>query len=462
MLNLFLKGGSCVFSEGIVKKDILTTGEKINRLEDPGKIEMPPADTRIIDVTGKYVFPGFIDAHTHYGLGEGAGVTADGFTEGSRAAAFGGVTTFIDFADHLPGRTLLQGALKRMDEAAGSVIDYALHQGVYRMHEGMAEELEELKAAGITALKIFTTYKKFGVYLEPAAREELFPLCMEKRMLVAVHPEDEEVLEASLAAYGDVCPGPDAHPLLRPDRAEAAAVLKAGRTAAACGMPLYIVHVSSAAALDAVRALRESGAEIIAETAPHYLFLTDEKLRGSDGALFLMTPPLRKEKDLDELRTALCRGEVQVIATDHCSFTPLQKKGSSDCRDIPAGVPGSGEAAILLHKLCRETAGCDLTLMTRLFSENPARLFGMYPQKGSLIPGTDADITIFSPETDGVLSADTVRTEAGYTPYEGISYSGAPVMTILRGNIIIENGIFTGSCGAGRFLPCGASSVYRD
>ena len=477
-MDLLLRGGNLVLESGIAAADLLIRGETIARIAPAIDAAALPPGTRVIDCAGLLVFPGFIDAHTHFGLGEGASRAADGFYEGSAAAALGGVTTFIDFADQIPGKTLLQGAKIRIGEAADAVVDFALHQGIYRFHEGIGGELDELARAGVRALKLFTTYKEFGVFLDPGAWESLFSLCAEKRLLVAIHAEDDEIIEEIAEAWppagilGASAPlgpaegrsplGPAMHPLLRPARAEASAIMKTGLVALRHHLPLYFVHVSSEAGIEAVRSLRRRGLRVIAETTPHYLLLTDELLGGEDGPLFLMTPPLRSPADRSALLEALASGEIDLVATDHCSYTPEQKKASADCRAIPAGVPGTGEAASLLFTLLPGDIENKAKALAALFSRNPARIFGLFPKKGSLETGTDADIAIFDPSASGIISKTSIRTAAGYSPYEGLAYRGSPVMTILRGRVVAERGECSGARGAGTFLECGVSEIFSD
>jgi dihydropyrimidinase len=488
-MNLLLRHGNLVLESGIAAADLLIQGEKISRISTSIDPTVLSADTRVIDCSGLFVFPGFIDAHTHFGLGEGEARTADGFYEGSVAAAIGGVTTFIDFADQMPGQTLLQGAQIRIGEAADAVVDFTLHQGVYRFHPGIGEELDDLARAGVMTLKIFTTYRNFGVFLEPSAWDPLFALCAEKRFLVTIHAEDEDIIAGiereifsgsartqsrpssseKREEFGDPgifesnrILGPPAHPLLRPARAEASAIMMTGISALRHHLPLYFVHVSSAPGVEAVRELRRHGLKVVAETTPHYLLLTEERLAGEDGAFFLMTPPLRSPADRATLLEALVSGEIDVVATDHCSYTPEQKKASADCREIPAGVPGTGEAASLLFTLLPGIPEDKAKALGALFSRNPAKIFGLYPEKGSLEPGTDADVVVFDPNSSGVISKATIKTAAGYSPYEGLVYQGAPVMTIFRGKVVAEKGEFVGTRGAGRFHACGKSEIFAD
>jgi len=462
-MNILLRNGTLVFPDRLQKADLFVRGGTVALLAPFIDVHTLPSDTHAIDCSGLFVFSGFIDAHTHFGLGEGESRTADDFRSGSIAAAVGGVTTFIDFADQLPGKTLLEGAQTRMVQAADAVIDYSLHQGIYRFHDGLDGELDELARSGVTALKVFTTYKNFGVYLDPSVWEALFALCVKKRLLVTVHAEDDDMLEAvdkDLCSTRGWIPGPASHAVLRPARAEASAILRLGACAAGEDLPLYIVHVSSEAGLEAIRRLRGQGMRIAAETTPHYLLLDASKLEGPDGALFLMTPPLRSSADRLALKAGLASGELEIVATDHCAYSPLQKKSRADCREIPAGIPGTGEAAMLLFSLLPGSIEEKAMALASLFSTNPARIFGLYPRKGCLDPGSDADLTIFDPHARGVISGSSIKTKAGYSPYEGFAYSGAPVITISQGKILARDGEFIADDAAGRFIPCGRSSIF--
>jgi dihydropyrimidinase len=461
---LLLRGGELVFPNRVAKGDLLIEGEKIARIAPSIEPEGLYPQPETIDCAGLLVFPGFIDAHTHFGLGEGEARTADGFFEGSAAAAGGGVTCFVDFADQLPGKSLLQGSLTRIEEAADAVIDYTLHQGIYRFHPGLEKEIDELAEFGVRAAKLFTTYKQFGVCLKSEDWLPVLDICAKRKILPAVHAEDDAVIEAieKRLLAGGLVPDASMHGTLRPDIAEASAILACGHTALSCGSPLYFVHVSSRLGLQAIRGLRQKGLKVIAETAPHYLLLTAARLAGPEGALALMTPPLRADADRLALWDGFVIKEIQVLATDHCSYTEAQKKAPSDCRAIPAGVPGTGEAASLFFANYPGTRNEKAQALCSVFSENPARIFGLWPRKGSLAAGSCADIALFDPEASGIVDRSGIRTAAGYSPYEGLPYFGKAVLTISRGRVVAKNGDFVGEKGRGKFTPCGPSSVFGE
>ena len=451
MAYTLIKGGLLVDTEWMRHQDILIEGSKIKRVAPVIDQAQLPSDTAVIDASGLCVLPGIIDAHTHYHLVSRGTVTADSFEEGSRLAAFGGVTTVVDFADD-DKHSLLGSFNARRREMAPMAIDYTLHQGVYAYRDDIAAELRSIAEAGVGTLKIFTTYRDVGYLVEK--REELkaiFSAAKDLGLLVTVHSEDDHII----TEIGRNWKGgyrPIDHASLRPAEAEAEAIKYVGGIAEELDMPVYIVHLSSKAGLEAVRELRSRGVKLICETTPHYLFLDKSKLEGDKGPLYVMTPPLRTKEDNEALQEAVLNGEIQVIATDHCAFTYEQKLESNDCRTIYPGIPGTEELLPLVNTFALSSGSLSLSQVVNLLSTSPAKIFGLYPEKGSLEEGTDADIVLFDPDFSWTLSKDTIHSASGYTAYEGMSVTGKVVMTYLRGRLVMGDGIYLGLSGDGRYL----------
>ncbi len=451
MSNILIKNGLVVDTEWMRHYDILISGSKIARMAPSIDVSSLPQDTMIVHADGLCVLPGIIDAHTHYHLVSRGTVTADSFAEGSRLAAFGGVTTVVDFADDNKV-SLLESLHSRRREMMPMAIDYALHQGVYKYRDDIKKELESIKRAGVGTLKLFTTYKDVGYLVDN--RDELKAIFSDAKdlgLMVTVHCEDDAIVTGISSSWNGSY-RPIDHAALRPAEAEAKAIEYVGGIAGELDMPLYVVHLSSRKGLESVRKLRMEGVRVIVETTPHYLFLTKEKLEGSDGPLYVMTPPLRSVDDNEALQEALVNGEIQVVATDHCSFTREQKLESNDCRTIYPGIPGTEELLPLLNTFAVTSGKLSLSQVVNLVSTGPAKLFGLYPEKGSLEVGTDADITLFDPECSWTLSKDTTHSASGYTAYEGFSVTGRVVMTYLRGRLIMGDNIYLGLSGDGKFI----------
>ncbi len=459
-MDLLIKGGTVVTPREKSKKDIWIRDEKIYKIAENIDAE-ETSFNEVMDAEGKLVFSGIVDAHTHYHLESRGTVTADGFYSGSRAGAFGGVTTAIDFADQLEGESLAAASRKRTRMAdAEIVIDYALHQSVYTMHDDIPAELEELKRLGVSTIKIFTTYKREGYFIEEAGLRKLFQACRDLEMMVTVHSEDDDIIEEREREYEGKEHPPSLHPVLRPSESEYRAVKTIGEIARSEGMPIYIVHLSSKRGFDAVKELRADGAKVFVETTPHYLLLTNDLLSRVDGQKYLMTPPLREAADNEALWRGLESGEIETVATDHCSFSPEQKFSSDDCRTVLPGVPGTEELLPLIYSYGVGKGRFDEKRLVYLLSEAPAKAFGIYPRKGSLEEGSDADIVIFDPKKRMTLRDENRHTAAGYSPYSGMELTGLPEITILRGKAIVKDGEFVGAKGEGRFLEAKPSSLY--
>ncbi|MBR4426687.1 MAG: amidohydrolase family protein, partial [Spirochaetales bacterium] len=412
MTSILIRNGVLTDDRTSKKADLLIENGLISKIGE----NLEAKDAKVIDASGMLVMPGVIDAHTHYHLVSRGTVTCDGFEAGSRLAAFGGVTTVIDFADHNKGQDLLQSLDYRLNEMRPMAIDYTLHQGVYGhgYNSTIGHQLELLKAKGVKTLKIFTTYRNTGYLIEK--REDLLDLFTNAKrvgMLVCAHCEFNPMIEEISENWkGDFSPA--SHADLRPAEAEGKAIELFGSIALEAECPLYVVHCSSESGLNAIRSLREKGLTVYAETTPHYMFLDRSYLEGKDGSLYVMTPPLRAKSDNKAICNGVLDGEFQVVATDHCAFTREQKLSSSDCRTIFPGIPGTEELLLLLNTFKDEHSSMDMKDVVRLVSANPARLFGIYPQKGSLEIGTDADVIIFDPSKRWTLEDDNVHSASHY------------------------------------------------
>ncbi len=448
--SLLIRNGVLTDDRTQRKADILIEDGKISKIGEG----LASDGAKEIDATGMLILPGIIDAHTHYHLVSRGTVTCDGFEAGSRLAAFGGVTTVIDFADHNRGQDLLQSLDYRLNEMRPMAIDYTLHQGVYGhgYNSTIGHQLELLKERGVKTLKIFTTYRNTGYLIENRADLlDLFTNAKRVGMLVCAHCEFNPLIEELSANWkGDFSPA--SHADLRPAEAEGKAIELFGSIALEAGCPLYVVHCSSESGLNAIRDLRSKGLTVYAETTPHYMFLDRGKLEGADGSLYVMTPPLRDKSDNRAICQGVLDGEFQVVATDHCAFTREQKLSSSDCRTIFPGIPGTEELLLLLNTFKDEHKSMNINDVVRLISTNPAKLFGIYPQKGSLEIGTDADIAIFDPSQKWTLEDDNVHSASHYTPYRGFGVHGKVITTILRGKVIMDRGQYFGVPGEGRFI----------
>jgi len=462
-MNILIKNGRLVSAEKIEDKEILIIGDKIKSVKDFFSKTELPSELEIIDTGGKYVMPGIIDAHTHYQLDSRRTVTADRFYGGSVLAVYGGVTTVIDFSDHLSGKKIARGALYRNSEANGEMaIDWALHQTITRADNNVYKELEELKDSGITTIKIFTTYKSAGYYLGKEPAKKIFEACRDLGIMVSIHAEDNDIIEENSKQVLDKPYPPELLPVIRSSEAEYKAIKEYGELAGSLEMPIYIVHLSSTRGLDAVRKLKAAGVNVIVETTPHYLTLTNDLLKKNGAQKFLMTPPLRESADNEALWGGVVSGDISIIATDHCSFTEEQKFQSDDCRTIFPGIPGTEEMLQVINTRGVEKGLFDIRRLVSLLSTATAKAFGLYPEKGSLEPGTDADIVIFNPNVNSVLRNDNRHTAAGYTPYDGMKVKGKAETVILRGEIILNNGEFRGRMGFGKFLKAGLPGAYRQ
>ena len=454
MRTLF-KGGSVVSGKGVRRADLLVEGEKVVSLGRGLKAE---AD-RTIDAAGCVLFPGFIDAHTHFDLEVAGTVTADGFATGSRAALRGGTTTVIDFACPNKGESLASGLERWREKAGGKTFcDYGFHMTIDDWNEGIRTELPAMFAQGISSFKMYMTYPAMLL-----GDRDLYWALKELKALggvCGVHCENAGVIDGMIAekkAEGALSPA--SHPETRPPYLEAEAVGRLLRIAQAAQAPVIIVHLTNGEALGEVLRARKRGQTVYVETCPQYLAL-DESLYYqedfSEAARYVCAPPLRDRKEQDILWKALRRGEIQTVSTDHCSFTLEQKAlGREDFTRIPGGLPGVETRGELMWSLGVARRKLTVVQMCRLLSENPAKMYGLYPRKGTLQPGSDADIVVYDPSGGHVIRGEDCVSAAGYSPYEGFATDGGIRQVWLRGRLAVENGNVLETDPRGRYLARG-------
>jgi dihydropyrimidinase len=456
-MTLLIQNGSVLNATGAIPADVLIDGERIAAVMARGASGPVPQADEVIDASGKYVLPGGIDVHTHLEMPFGGTFSADTFETGTIAAAFGGTTTIVDFPVQAKGTSLLATLDKWHEKADGNcAIDYGFHMIVSDVNEQTLKEMDACIANGVTSFKMFMAYP--GVFY---ATDGEILLAMQKAAqsgaMIMMHAEngiaiDQLVAQALAAGRGD----PVHHGLTRPPELEGEATNRAIQLAKVTGCPLYIVHLSAANALAAVTDARDSGQNVFAETCPQYLYLTLDDLArpGFEGAKYVCSPPLRTPDHGAALWRGLRTNDLSVVSTDHCPFCFKGQKelGIGDFSKIPNGIPAIEHRMDLLHQ--GVVAG-ELTLQrwVEVSSTTPARIFGLYPRKGTISAGSDADIVIYDPAASQVLSAATHHMAVDYSAFEGMQVTGRVVTTISRGRVIVNEGTFLGQSGHGKFLP---------
>ena len=458
-MRLLFKGGTVITGKGPRRADILVEGEKILDVCR----DIPAIGAQVVDVSGMLLFPGFIDAHTHFDLDVCNTTTADDFASGSRAALHGGTTTIIDFACPNKGETLHDGLRLWHEKADGKcACDYGFHMTIDDWNETIESEIDDMYAEGISSFKMYMTYP--AMMIGDEAMYKALKKLKEKGGICGVHCENAGVIDALIAekkAAGEN--GVYCHPETRPDIMEAEAVGRLLRIAEQVDIPVVIVHTTNIEALDEIANARWRGQQVFVETCPHYLILDDSRYRQDEfdaAAGYICAPPLRTKPDQDALWKALANGTVQTVSTDHCSFTREQKRaGRDDFTKIPGGLPGVETRGELVYSYGVAAKKISLAQMCRVLSENPARLYGLYPRKGVLAPGSDADIVIYDPGDSHVIRAEDCIANVDYNPYEGFVTAGGIREVWLRGRKAVEGGRVLDTVPAGMYLARGKCSL---
>jgi dihydropyrimidinase len=447
--DLVIQGGRIASSQGTLRADIGITGETI------AAVGLGLEGAQTIDATGKLLLPGAIDVHTHFQLPVGDTVSADDFASGSQAAALGGVTTFIDFAIPAKGASIVAAVEARRAEADPKVcVDYGLHPGIVEWNAARQVEVGELVRAGMPTFKMFMAYRARGLQASDADLYAALREAGRQGAMIGVHAENEDLIAFfQREAEGRSYPGCYAHAVTRPAVTETEAIARAIHLAEAAGGRLYIFHLSTGDGADLVEEAILRGIDVHAETCPHYLLLDDERFKRPDGHRFATCPPVRKPADQQRLWEGLARASIEVLATDSCTFTSEQKAAwGGDYRRIPFGLPGIETLLPLAHTFGVRDGRFTLERMVDLLCETPARLFGLWPRKGVLSVGSDADLVVFDPALEVTITPRNLATHCDYSPYEGTRAIGVPITTLLRGTVIVRDRAFVGRPGQGRFV----------
>lgn len=464
-MTILFKHGTIITASETIHADLLVVGEKIAAIG----IDLPqPPNAEIIDASDKLILPGGVDVHTHFDLPMFGTMSSDDHYTGHKAAAFGGTTTVIDFiSQDFPtlARCVRAWHAKADDKAA---IDYSFHMNITRFNERVAAEIPDLIGEGITSLKVFTAYNN----RLRLADDDIFcvlRLAARHGFLTMLHAENGDVIDLLTAeALAAGHKSPEWHARTRPAWGAVEAVLRSAALAAQAGAPLYIVHMNAAGEVDMLDYARRQGVKVMGETCPQYLFFTEDDLRKPDGAKYICSPPVRTARDNARLWQGLQDGTLQVIGTDHCPFfyngrnpilyegkpvaIPGKELGQDDFTKIPNGLPGVGDRLPILWTHGVGAGRLTPNQFVALNCTNPARIFGLYPRKGTLAPGADADIVLWDANRRLTYGVAHARHRTDYNLYEGWELTGFPEQVFLRGRRIADHGRWLGSPGTGQFI----------
>jgi len=452
--DTLIQGGTVVTASDTFTSDVGITGGRVAAIA----AALPRESAKqVLDARGLYVLPGGIDVHTHLDMPFGGTTSADDFQTGTIAAAHGGTTTLIDFAIQYKGQTLREAFDTWMKKADGkAVTDYAFHCIMTDLPDARLEEMDALVCEGVSSFKLFMAYP--GVFMvEDGLIFKAMSQAAKSGGLICMHAENGGAIDVIVKrALAEGKTAPKYHALTRPTTAEAEATSRAIALAEMAGAPVYIVHLSCNEALEKVREARDRGLPAYAETCPQYLFLSIENFDapGFEGAKYVFTPPLREKWHQDKLWAGLAKDDLQVVSTDHCPFCFKEQKemGKDDFTKIPNGGPGIEHRLSLVYTGGVHGGRFNINRFVQLVSTAPAKLFGLYPRKGTVAVGSDADLILWDPNKEETISAKTHHMRVDYSMFEGIKVKGAPRQVLVGGRVVIDNGKFVGKVGTGRFL----------
>jgi dihydropyrimidinase len=465
-----IKNGTLITASETFSADILITGEKITEIGD--NINIPGAE--VINANGMLVMPGGVDPHVHLELPMFGTVSSDDHYTGHKAAAFGGTTTCIDFIsqDHDSLTEDIDAWHEKADHKAA--IDFGFHINITRLNDQIASEIPALVNHGISSIKVFTAYNN-RLRLDDGGIFRVMRIARDAGILTMLHAENGDVIDILVQeALASGKTKPIDHALTRPSWGAVEAVLRACSLAQQAEAPLYIVHMNAAGEVDQLEYARAHGVHVMGETCPQYLFFTTEQLRRPDGAKWVCSPPIREKVDNDRLWEGLRSGVIQTIATDHCPFyydgsqpinyegemvaIPGKELGKSDFTKIPNGLPGIEDRLPIMWTFGVGAGKLSPNQFVALNCTNPAKIFGLYPRKGTLLPGADADIVLWDPEKRVQYGVNEAHMRTDYNLYEGWELVGMPVVVFLRGEPIVKDGQWLGKRGAGKFILRNASN----
>ncbi len=455
-MRILIKNAFLVFEDRVEKGDLLTEGRYIDQAG--GTIDTP-AD-KVIDAAGLFVFPGFIDTHTHFDLEVGATITADNFVTGTKAAVAGGTTTVLDFATQERGMTLMDAFRKWKNKTRGSSCNYGFHMAVSEWNQDRIAEVPLMIENGVTSFKMYMVYD--NMRLSDGVIYEAIKRLAKEDCIIGIHCENDDIIKArvrELKAEGKT--DSRYHAVSRPNIVEADGVGRLMDAAYLAGGPAWVVHLSTKEGLAIARRARERGQEVYLESCPQYLVLDESMYDAPDGAKFVMSPPLRSKSDQEALLHAMGAGEIDWIGTDHCSFTMAQKAaGKDDFSKTPNGGAGVQNRAEIVYTRVVKGGYIDMVDMGQLLSTRAAKLFGMYPRKGTLQPGSDADIVIFDPNAPHTIHAATNLHNCDNSPYEGYAAAGMTRDVLLNGKLVVKNGKLI-EAGRGEYVHRDRCGRYR-